>query len=216
MDKKPRVFATSFGSVYPLCVRKAAKKGADEGRGRRDHQVAHGLQWRATSARHRRQGRLRDPNDGFEPPHGLHCTHTRREPPADAKQTIDAGPPADAATRCGRTGATEFETGSARYCVAAGGQGQAQCQGHLQNWAQNGPPAAAVDDAKAKCEGTQRCVAFVCTPATDTCKGTTAAANAMRPQVAWTPGSHHCVGTPNTPQECIITAPFQCDCQCLP
>lgn len=27
MDKKPRIFATSFGSVYPLYVQKAAKKG---------------------------------------------------------------------------------------------------------------------------------------------------------------------------------------------
>ena len=27
MDKKPRIFAMSFGSVYPLYVQKAAKKG---------------------------------------------------------------------------------------------------------------------------------------------------------------------------------------------
>lgn len=27
MDKKPRIFTTSFGSVYPLYVQKAAKKG---------------------------------------------------------------------------------------------------------------------------------------------------------------------------------------------
>ncbi len=27
MDKKPRIFATSFGSVYPLYVQKAEKKG---------------------------------------------------------------------------------------------------------------------------------------------------------------------------------------------
>lgn len=27
MDKKPRIFKTSFGSVYPLYVQKAAKKG---------------------------------------------------------------------------------------------------------------------------------------------------------------------------------------------
>ena len=27
MDKKPRIFQTSFGSVYPLYVQKAAKKG---------------------------------------------------------------------------------------------------------------------------------------------------------------------------------------------
>jgi hypothetical protein len=27
MDKKPRIFATSFASVYPLYVQKAAKKG---------------------------------------------------------------------------------------------------------------------------------------------------------------------------------------------
>jgi hypothetical protein len=27
MDKKPRIFTTSFGSVYPLYLQKAAKKG---------------------------------------------------------------------------------------------------------------------------------------------------------------------------------------------
>ena len=27
MDKKPRIFTTSFGSVYPLYVQKAAKRG---------------------------------------------------------------------------------------------------------------------------------------------------------------------------------------------
>jgi hypothetical protein len=27
MDKKPRIFTTAFGSVYPLYVQKAAKKG---------------------------------------------------------------------------------------------------------------------------------------------------------------------------------------------
>jgi hypothetical protein len=31
MDKKPRIFATSFGSVYPLYVQKAEKKGRTKG-----------------------------------------------------------------------------------------------------------------------------------------------------------------------------------------
>jgi hypothetical protein len=30
MDKKPRIFTTPFGSVYPLYVQKAAKKGRTE------------------------------------------------------------------------------------------------------------------------------------------------------------------------------------------
>ena len=31
MDEKPRIFTTSFGSVYPLYVQKAAKKGRTKG-----------------------------------------------------------------------------------------------------------------------------------------------------------------------------------------
>lgn len=128
----------------------------------------------------------------------------------------DPPPPPPPPAMCTTTGATQLESGNARTCVPAGAQGAAQCMGELQNWNANGPPQAAVNEAARKCRASQTCTNFTCPVQGQTCKGTTVAANAGRAQQAGPfASSPHCAATPNTPDECIITAPFMCQCACL-